>query len=276
VLARHHVVFDYPAGRFTLARPGTVEPRGQPVASPVEPRSGFPRIEIEVGGRKQGFLLDSGASFTMVSITELERWRETDAGLATMTGAVGEANMVGGPMESDAMLMRAPTMTWGPHTLSGVVAVSRPGGTFEKWMSGMMTAPIVGAIGGNVLRHFRVEIDYAAGTTYLEPGAKDFGTVLDALGLVLGQTADGSHRVDALARVGGKPVCEGVQVGDRIRAADGRSLEGLCHREVIEILRGEPGTPRKLTLERDGQSIERVVSVTRFLEAGADKSKTGR
>lgn len=265
VLARHHVIFDYPASRFTLARPGALEPRGQPVSSPVQTWMGFPRIEIEVSGQKLGFLLDTGASFTMVSLTELDRWRTADDGLATMTGAVGEANMIGGPMESDALLMRLPTLKWGPYTLSGVAAVSRPSGTFEKWMSDLMTAPIVGAIGGNVLRHFRVEIDYAKGTTYLEPSTKDFGTLLDAVGLVLGETEDGSHRVDALARVGGKPICEGIQVGDLVRSVDGRLLEGLRHRQVIELLRGEPGSTRMLTLERGGEQLERMVSVIRFL-----------
>jgi len=266
VLARHHVVFDYPGGRFTMARPGTIEPRGQPVPSPVGPESGFPRIEIEVGGTLQGFLLDTGASFTMISLAELERWKAADEHLATMTGAVGEANMVGGPMESAALLMRVPDLAWGSHTLRGVAAVSRPAGTFEQWMSSMMTGPIVGAIGGNVLRHFRVEIDYAGGTTYLEAHTVDFATDLDGIGLVLGETAEGVHRVDALARIDGKPVCDGVQVGDLVRSVDGRSLAGLRHRQVIELLRGVPGTPRSLTLEREGESIERVVSNVRFLD----------
>ncbi|MFN0008121.1 MAG: aspartyl protease family protein [Planctomycetota bacterium] len=265
VLARHHVVFDYPGGRFTMGRPGTMKPLGEPVPSPIGSKSGFPRIEIGVGGTKQGFLLDTGASFTMISITELERWRAADANLPTMTGAVAEANMVGGPMETDALLMRVPELAWGPHSLRGVAAVSRPNGTFEKWMSSMMTDPIVGAIGGNVLRHFRVEIDYASGTTYLQANTADFATVLDGIGLVLGETAEGAHRVDALALVEGKPVCDGVEVGDLLRALDGRSLEGLAHRPVIELLRGKPGTPRTLTLERDGAAIERVVSSVRFL-----------
>ncbi len=265
VLARHHVIFDYPAGRFTLARPGKVEPRGTPVPSPVADWMGFPRIELEAGGQKLGFLLDTGASFTMVSLAELERWKAADPGLAAMTGAVGEANMIGGPMETGALLVRMPTLEWGPLTLTGVAAVSRPAGTFEQYMSGMMTGPIIGAIGGNVLRHFRVEIDYAKGTTYLESSAKDFETRLDAVGLVLGETQAGDHRVDGLAHAGGQPFCEGVQVGDLVREVDGQALEGLCHRQVIELLRGEPGTERSLTLERRGERILRVVPVTRFL-----------
>jgi hypothetical protein len=34
-------------------------------------------------------------------------------------------------------------------------------GTFERYMTGMMTAPIAGALAGNVFEQFRVELDYA-------------------------------------------------------------------------------------------------------------------
>ena len=44
-------------------------------------------------------------------------------------------------------------------------------GTFEDYMTRMMTAPIVGAVAGNVLRLFRVELDYAHEMLYLSgPG----------------------------------------------------------------------------------------------------------
>lgn len=36
-------------------------------------------------------------------------------------------------------------------------------------MSSMMTASVVGALGSNVLRRFRVELDYASGKVYLSP-----------------------------------------------------------------------------------------------------------
>src|SRR5262245_48694645 len=50
VLAQYHVVFDYPKGSFTIARPGVLTPRGNVLPMPVSKRSGFPRTEIEVAG----------------------------------------------------------------------------------------------------------------------------------------------------------------------------------------------------------------------------------
>ena len=46
---------------------------------------------------------------------------------------------------------------------------SRREGVFEKYMSSMMTAPIIGSLAGNVLSHFRVELDYPDQKLYLSP-----------------------------------------------------------------------------------------------------------
>jgi hypothetical protein len=40
-------------------------------------------------------------------------------------------------------------------------------GTFETYMSRMMTAPIVGSLAGNVLKRFRVDLDYPNAKLYL-------------------------------------------------------------------------------------------------------------
>ena len=67
VLAQYFVVFDYPRGQFTIAQPGTVDPSGEPLPMLVSEEMRFPHTEIEVAGETHGFLLDTGASFTMVS-----------------------------------------------------------------------------------------------------------------------------------------------------------------------------------------------------------------
>ena len=67
-------------------------------------------------------------------------------------------------------LLRVAKVKIGSFVLPDVAMVSRPVGIYEKFMSDMMTAPLIGAIAGNVLRDFRVEIDYRNGATYLEGG----------------------------------------------------------------------------------------------------------
>lgn len=63
--------------------------------------------------------------------------------------------------------MLVPTARWGAHEIREFGVVSQQEGVFERGMSRMMTDPIVGALGGNVLKHFRIELDYAKQVLYL-------------------------------------------------------------------------------------------------------------
>jgi predicted aspartyl protease len=157
VLARYHVVFDYPKATFTIARAGALEPTGTALPMPVSTQTGFPRTEIEVDGKTHGFLLDTGASFTMVSQALLESWGTAHADWKRHPGAFGEAATLGG---QTLETMFVPKVTWAGHQLVEVGVTSQKAGVFEDWMSSMMTAPIVGALAGNVLEQFRVELDY--------------------------------------------------------------------------------------------------------------------
>ena len=164
VLARYHVVFDYPQAKFTLARPGVLTPRGDAYAMPVAQRSGFPRTELEIDGATYGFLVDTGASFTMVSEVALKAWGEAHPDWPRHPGAFGEAATLGG---QTLETMFVPTARWGARELKEVGVVSQREGTFERYMSSMMAAPIVGSLAGNVLENMRVELDYPNQKLYL-------------------------------------------------------------------------------------------------------------
>jgi hypothetical protein len=164
LLARYHVVFDYPGATFTLARPGVLQPKGDALSMPVAKASGFPRTQLEVDGAKYGLLLDTGASFTMVSELLLKSWGEQHPDWPRHTGAFGDAQTLGG-MTLETMFV--PSGRWGRQALSEFGVTSQREGTFERYMSSMMTTPIVGSLAGNVLERFRVELDYANEKLYL-------------------------------------------------------------------------------------------------------------
>lgn len=166
VLAQYHVVFDYPAGLLTIARAGVLKPRGQMTKMPVSKPQGFPRTEMKVSGTTYGFLLDTGASFTMVSELVMSAWGAKHPGWPRDSGAVGDAKTLGG---MTIETMTASDAGWGSIPIKELGVVSQRAGTFEKYMSGMMTAPISGSLAGNVLKHFRVELDYPNQTLYLTP-----------------------------------------------------------------------------------------------------------
>jgi len=79
-------------------------------------------------------------------------------------GAFGEAKLLGG-QSLETMIL--PEIRWGKNMLRSVGVTSQREGTFEKWMSSMTKEPIVGALAGNVLKQFRVELDYKNEKLYL-------------------------------------------------------------------------------------------------------------
>lgn len=167
VLARYHVILDYPAGELTLAEPGSVTPRGEPMPIGVSRPFGFPRTEVRIGGKAYGFLLDTGPPATIVSQALVEEWHQAHPGWARHDGAAGiarELEAVGGRVLETMTVADA---EWGAFALDDFTVAAQPEGTFEDYMSGMMSAPVIGALGGNVLRGFRVELDYANETLYL-------------------------------------------------------------------------------------------------------------
>lgn len=164
VLARYHVVFDYPNRLFTLTQSGSVHRVGDPLPMPVSDQMGFPRTEIFVAGVPYGFLLDTGASFTMISEAVLKAWGDEYPDWPRYEGAAGDAVTLGG---QTLETMFVPGTHWGTYQIREFGVVSQQEGVFERGMSRMMTDPIVGALGGNVLKNFRIELDYANQVLYL-------------------------------------------------------------------------------------------------------------
>jgi predicted aspartyl protease len=266
VLQRYQVVIDYGTQRFTLALPGTLKMRGTRLNTPVQQHMGFPRLEATIAGKSYGFLLDCGAAYTMISQNVLDEWAKAHPEWPRATGAVGAPNM-GVPMEVGLEVTRVPQMLLGPLQLRAIGMVARRKGIFEDRISPAMTGPIAGAIAGNVLRNYRVQIDYAEGATYLEkignpsPNAND----LDVVGLILQPRPDGSFTVLGVAQKDGKPVVEGIEKKDRLLKIEGRDVVGKTLQEVLQSLQGKPGEIRHLVLEREGKPVTIAAPVVHLL-----------
>ncbi len=55
----------------------------------------------------------------------------------------------------------------------------------------------------------------------------------------------------------------GVLSGDRIRRIDGKSADGMSVPEVVKVLRGRPGTPVTITIERDSLAQPKDIPLVR-------------
>ncbi|MBS0382002.1 MAG: hypothetical protein JSR56_06175 [Proteobacteria bacterium] len=260
ILQRYVVVFDYPARTFTLADPHKFNPDGTAVQATFG--GGMPVVRVAIAGNAYDFLLDTGGQYCMVSQTEPDAWSQQHPHWESVAGAYGPANMLLGPSETKLRMLRITSMQWGPFRIESAGAVSRPAGTYEKWMSNMLGTPIVGSIAGNVLDHFKVTVDYPAGKVYLAGPATARDAPIDMVGVTLEPAAQGGYEV-----AGALTGTQGIKAGDRLLKVDGQDIAQLPFWRIVELLGGTPGTTHTLTLQRGQQSLRVDATVRSILQA---------
>jgi hypothetical protein len=262
-LRHHHVVFDYPASRMTVARPGVLRPRGTAIPCRVNPGTGLLMVAATLDGDTVWLGVDNGSAGTWVSDTLPKRWQARHPDWPHVTGAAGSANFFGFPFESEGTLMCLPELGLGPLRARDVTVLGLGQSMFD-WYSKKSAGPVLGFIGANVLRGFRLEIDFPGRVTWWQAGPPAARRDLDIVGLTLRPEPGGGTTVTGVVAKDGRPVLEGVEAGDRVIAVDGRDLATARMGEVEEALRGEPGALRTLVLERDGQRRTVGARVTRL------------
>ena len=260
-LMRDHLVLDYPLRRMTLARPGVLKPRGVALPCRVNPGTGLFMIAATLDGKVVWLGVDSGSAGTWVSDTLTRAWQTLHPDWPHAVGAAGSANFFGFPFESQGTLMCLPALGVGALRARDV-AVLGVGQEMFDWYSKKSAGPVLGFIGANVLRGFRVEIDFPNRMTWWEAGPAAAGRDLDIVGLTLSPEPGGGVTVAGVVAKNGKPVVDGAQPGDRLVSVDGRELATARMGDVVDALRGEPGATRTLVLEREGKRLTIPTCVT--------------
>jgi hypothetical protein len=232
VLSDHVVTFDYTNKALWVE--GAPLVNAVPLVVGVAPRTAFPRVELEIDGERMGFLLDTGASFSMLSQSVIERLHAKHPEWTFMQGAYGPANMIGkGDLASH--MLRIPSARWGPFEVSPLNVVSRAAGTFEKYMTPMMSGPIVGALAGNVLRNFALRLDYRGNMLEALFTAQPWPQEFLMVPLIVHAENDGTYTI------AGGAASDGI-AGAQILAIDAHSVGGLSLFAVQDLLRGQAGS----------------------------------
>jgi len=178
--------------------------------------------------------------------------------------------MSGDGAEASGILMRIPEIVIGRVALTevGVLGAGRGKGFSTNmdlfdWYSTKNAVPVIGWIGGNVLKAFRLGIDYQNHTMYWlgqsEPDASD----LDEVGLTLKAQA-GEYVVAAVATKNGKATVDGVQPGDKLIRVDGLETKRATWGGIYDALHGKPGQTRVLVLGRGANQVTVNATVTAF------------
>jgi hypothetical protein len=261
-LEHFQVVLDYPRQQLSVGAPGSIPHRGEKLPCPYTASSGHPSVDVAIDGVSYAFLLDTGTKLTLIREDILRKWSKEHPDWPSGIGAVGSANVDGAP--DDDFLLRIRSFQLGSFTANRVVAASRPNETFSATSYETPTA-IVGALGGNVLSRFRVEIDYPDQLLFLEPSINKQENDFDTVGLVLATNATGQLIVRAVSPSASSLTRQGILPGDIIVQISGPRRAPYTLTKAAEALSGVAGDQKHLRILRHGKPITVTVVVSRIL-----------
>ena len=273
LLRNYDIVFDYANRELTVAEPGSVPFKGKASKAELSP-TGLIQVAGEIDGQSYKLALDTGASISCIASELVSRWHQAHAWWPFMTGAVGAANRYGTADEVGVQILRVPRLRVGNVDLAGV-AFAGLGPQAVQRFARQAAGQTIGLLGGNALRNYRVGIDYAHSTVYLDQLTATAPPDMDVVGLTLRPERDGRYVVIAVVHYNGQPSVADVGPGDVLLGVDGAPATGATMGQLWSLLGGSPGQTRSLMLERSGQRFTIEATVRRFLgtQSQPDASK---
>jgi hypothetical protein len=279
VLTNYQVVFDYAKRTLSVMQSNTLKSKGDAVPCQVNERTGLISITADIGGNPYAIAVDTGSAYTWVREDVVAQWIKAHPEWERGKGAVGEANMQSrAGAQARATILRVPEIRLGSLTLKQVGALgiapeappippapgqSKVEGNFFDWYSRKTPEPVIGWLGGNVLRGFRLMIDFPRRMTYWERVSDLDPHDLYQVGVTLEKRSEG-YFIAGIAEKSGKPTVDAVRVGDKLIQVDNVLLGSATRGAIFAALHGEPGSVRMLVLERDGQQLTLPAKVTAF------------
>lgn len=240
VLNRFRITVDYHRRTLTLDRSGSGLPPGW--AKQVSFMGATPMLEAEIEDiGKVPMLLDTGAAMSILPAEAAQQWQPLRSASLGLTLGVGGAGNV-------PRAARASSVKLAGETIRGVTLMfssPAPKGAPVQ----ILSEAGFGLLGNNLLRHFRLTIDYPMRTVVFQrmprPAPLDDAATV---GIVLDLTAEG------VKVAGVTPLSSaweaGIVRGDEVLAVDGRSTRGVRPSEVQKWLAGEEGRWRRVLLQR--------------------------
>jgi hypothetical protein len=204
-------------------------------------------------GSDEEMILDTGAALTTFS---RDRARRLGLNLSRA--------------KPTTMVLPIGRLTYLPHRLR---EIEFAGVTFDQTASvvvatqeGLFTAGTeTSLLGANVLRHFRLTIDYGRRQLTLDRVADEQRDPDEYTSIgVLPKLRDGRYYVSGV--VSGSPADqEGIEMGDEITALGGRAIEDYSFSELVDALRGPEHSSVDITLRRGQRTIDLTLKRVKLL-----------
>jgi predicted aspartyl protease len=189
-LLGHVWTFDYPHQHITVQGADWQPDRNAHATSVAFQRdangrqtNGFARITMTVDGQPFDVLLDTGATAhptaagekishtpvvngygvtSYITTSMLDRWHKAHPDWTV----VAKGDDVGGAARA-SRIIEVPKVTIDGWSTGPVWFTEQPDYAFHNYMASMMDKPTEGTVGGNILEHFVMTIDYPHATVYL-------------------------------------------------------------------------------------------------------------
>jgi hypothetical protein len=280
VLKNYQVVFDYGKRTLTIGTPSALKGNGVAVPCRVNEKTGLISVIATIAEDTYELAVDSGSAYSWIRADVAEQWVKVHPDWKRGTGAVGEANMQTrtDSAEARATILRLPEIRLSSLELKQIGALGiapaappfppAPGenkvqGSFFDWYSRKAPESVIGWIGGNVLKRFRLTIDFPQHMTYWESENELDPHDLDQVGVTLEKRANG-YFIAGIAEKDGRPSVDAVRAGDKLIQIDNIILTDATRGAVFAALHGKPGAIRMLVLEREGKRLRVPAKVSSF------------
>ena len=269
VLQKYQVRFDYGGRAMTLAQPAVLRLQGMAVPFRLNSKTGLIAIQAKIDGNSYPITIDNGSGYTWIRLTVAQEWLFRHPDWRRGTGAVGPSNMrmADDGIEAAGALVRIPEIKLGSLGVQQVgalaIAPDGRGNDFMDWYSTKNAVSVIGWLGGNVLRQFRITIDYPNKMSYWEYQSALDPFDLDYIGLTL-LSRHGDYYVAGIADRNGRPSVTGVEAGDKLVQIGVLPTHGASHEAIFAAMHGKAGDVRSLVLERQGRRIQVQTIVTAF------------
>lgn len=264
----HRLTLDYKARLLTVEGADGKPPTGFAVPIDVNEATGLASIKARIDGQDYAFVIDAGSGYSWMRGSILAHWLADHPEWRRAEGAMGAANynMLDLDFEKRGTIARVPNLSIGALELKNV-AFFGSGPILGGYIDGMVgdffwdnwqksaPGPVVGWLGPNVLKEFALTIDYPNHASYWRSNGVPDAHDLDSVGVTLVRRGE-RYFVGGLVKTSAQPPADGAAVGDELLAVDDIPVRDATKDVVLSALHGRAGQIRRLTLARDGATLQ--------------------
>lgn len=235
--------------------------RGKPISVTIEDNTPFAQAEVSPDGKQKfagKFLINTGLTGTLAFNSPFVAQNKLPE-LLPNTKAITFGSILAG--KSAGRIGRIKTLNFGDFSIANPVA------SFSQDAAGADSdVQYAGMIGSEILRRFKLVVDYSRKQIILEPNRRfSEAYEFDMSGASLTAGGEDFKIFKVRSLIENSPATEaGLQVGDTISAINGKPTAEMTLEQIRRMFK-QVGQTYKLSIERDKSSLEIKLKTRRIV-----------